>query len=140
MKLKSVNEKCEWLLKLMSQSTTQFKKTKLIKEKSDFFDQELENMRKEKNKLYKTAQYSNDSISASTNWKIYRSYKNDYKNLIQKKKFECNQVKINRANGDMKRTWKVLNSILNKENCEITCIKDGENIYEQDEIIAEKIQ
>lgn len=34
----SVNEKCDWLLKIISESTNQFKKTKSIKPRDEFFD------------------------------------------------------------------------------------------------------
>lgn len=61
-----------------------------------------------------------------------------YKSEIKNRKYEYNQSKQNAACGDMKRTWNVLNSILNKNCCEITYIKDGDNEYEDDEIIAEK--
>lgn len=59
-------------------------------------------------------------MTSMTKWTEYRLFKNNYKNSIKDKKFEYNQKKLTAANGDMKKTWKALNSILNKDCCEIT--------------------
>lgn len=126
-----------FLLHAISQSTEQFKKMKQIKIRDDFFDRDLEAMRQTKNQLYGVARIANPSESTAK-WDEYRLFKNNYKKEIRAKKYEKNQKKLSEANGDMKRTWKVLNSILNKDCCEITYIKDGENEYEEDTIIAEK--
>ena len=37
----------------------------------------------------------------------------------------------------MKRSWKVMNEILNKDHSEIVYIKDNENVYEDDKMIIE---
>lgn len=134
---KSVDEKTNWLLSVLTQSTNEFIQVKELKINDDFFDKELEEMRVEKNRLYKLAQYSNEHESVHK-WHNYREFKNQYKDVIQNKKFEVNQNKLNEANGDTKQTWKVLNSILHKEKNEILTIKDGENFYETDDIIVNK--
>lgn len=137
-KLKSVDEKTNWLLSVISESTNEFKSEKEMKINDNFFDNELEQMRIEKNRLYKVAQYASDN-EKNQKWHHWRIYKNDFKDSIQGKKYESNQNKLNKAKGDTKQTWKVLNSILNKENNEILLIKDGDNIYESDEVIVEKM-
>lgn len=64
----NVNDKMEWLLNIVKRATNQFKSTKTIKTNRDFFDRDLENMRIEKNRLYKIAQLSNDSPDAAIKW------------------------------------------------------------------------
>lgn len=131
-----VNEKMEWLLNIIEKSTNQFKSSKTIKTNSEFFDHELENMRREKNRLYKLAQLSIDTLDSETNWHAYKLYKNDYKKSIRIKKYEANQTKFNRVQGNMKGTWKVLQSILNKDNSEITRIKTDNLEFDDDLEIA----
>lgn len=135
--LKQVNDKTDWLLNVISESTAEFKHTKEIKVTDDFFDSELEQMRREKNRLYKVAEIS-PNVFREQNWLKYREYKNEYKKVIATKKYESNQKKLDKANGDMKQTWKVVNSILNKEHSEILYIKENENVYESDNVIVEK--
>lgn len=89
-------------------------------------------MRQEKNRLYKIAQLSPNNTKSATNWHLYRVFKNDYKKAIQTKRFEFNQRKLNRAHGDSKATWKVLNSILNRETNEITRITYNDVNIEND--------
>lgn len=132
----SIDQKINWLLNAVSSSTDQFKCVKLIKTNDDFFDQELEMMRKKKNELYKRAQSSLGSINATNNWHHFKKFKNKYKNTIQSKKFENNQRKLNRVNGNMKETWRVLNQILCKEIGEITRIKHDNNEFNDDYEIA----
>lgn len=131
-----VNIKMNWFINVVSAATNQFKKIKEISTKNDFFDNELELMRREKNRLYKIAQFSTTDTVIAENWHKYRLFKNEYKKMIQTKKFEYNQRKLNRVQGNNKETWKVLNSILNKENNEITHIKVNENIIDNDQEIT----
>lgn len=131
-----VNVKKNWILNILSTAANQFSSIKTIKTKSDFFDNELETMRIEKNRLYKLAQYSNESEDTASKWHEYRLFKNEYKNTIQIKKYESNQRKLNRVEGDMKGTWLALNSILQKENSEKNTIKVGEIEIEDDLQIA----
>lgn len=132
----SINDKIHWLIENISASTCQFKHTKVLKSNLDFFDNELDQMRREKNRLYKIAQFSTLEIDATIKWHEYRQFKNKYKLMIQQKKYECNQRKLNRVHGDMKGTWRVLNSILNKQNDEILCVKSGNITYEDDAAIT----
>lgn len=123
---RSVNDKTNWLLENISSTTNQFKKMKTIKINEDLFDNQLEEMRLEKNRFYNVAQYTvNDPETAKKRWHEYRCYKNDYKNMIQNKKYQHNQKRLSKVKGDQKGTWKVLNSILNKQSDEIVYIKDG---------------
>lgn len=96
----SVNNKTDWLLQILTRAAGQLKEEKIIKSKENFFDAELEQMRRDKNNLYKLAQYSSP-VDADINWLNYRKFKNDYKRTIQKKKNECNQKKLANAKGDM---------------------------------------
>lgn len=123
---RDVNTKVNWILAVLSKATEQFKCVKQIQTKDTFFDNELENMRREKNRLYKIAQYSFGSTVAKIKWHEYRIFKNTYKHYIQQKKFEQNQRKLNKVQGDAKATWKILNDILSKENGDITIVKNGE--------------
>lgn len=131
-----VNMKTEWLLSIISDATIKFKTLKRMCIKDDFFNHELEQMRVEKNRLYKIAQYSNGSIDSQSNWINFKVFKNEYKKAIQIKKFECNQRKLNRVTGDAKGTWRVLNAILEKECCEIIRIKNGSSEMDNDMEIA----
>lgn len=72
----SVNEKMNWLLSVLELSTDQFKSKKTISTNDNFFDSELENMRIEKNRLYKIAQYA--THDSNEKWHEYRVYKNEY--------------------------------------------------------------
>lgn len=128
----SVDEKMNWLIMNLSTSAKLFSKQKVIKLNSGFFDYELEMMRREKNNLYKLAVYS----GSNEKWHQYKEFKNCYKREIQTKKYNYNQKMLNNANGDIKKTWKILNSILNKECNEIISITDGNCHYTDDKIIA----
>lgn len=132
----SVNVKMDWILDTISTATCQFKSNKIIKTTDDFFDCELENMRRKKNELYKIAQCSSSHIDSSHHWHEYRCFKNVYKQRIQTKRYDCNQRKLNRVHGDIKGTWKVLNSILCKDSGEITRIKAGDSEFDDDIDIA----
>lgn len=49
----SVNERIDWVINVLSRSTTKFQTKKSIRVNDDFLDKELENMRIIKNQLYK---------------------------------------------------------------------------------------
>lgn len=133
-----INNKMNWLIHTISSATNKFKELKEISTNEDFFDRELETMRRRKNQLYKIAQFSTTTEEKSLNWHEYRVFKNNYKKTIQIKKFEFNQRKLNRVQGNNKAMWKVLNSILYKENTEITRIKINDNIFDDDVEITNK--
>lgn len=62
----SVSEKLSWLLVNTMNSAGSLIKKVMMKRSDDFFDNELENMRNEKNRLYKVAQFSRgDSVEDS---------------------------------------------------------------------------
>lgn len=132
----NLNIKMNWLLNIISNATKQFKRVKTITTNDDFFDNNLDLMRIEKNRLYKIAQYCDNDSDRNQMWHDYKLYKNSYKNQICIRTFENNQNKLNRVQGDMKGTWKVLNSILNKENNDITIIKVNDREIENDLEIA----
>lgn len=132
----SMNEKMNWLLSVLSLSTEQFKSKITIHNMDNFFDSELENMRVEKNRLYKLAQYATSNVNEK--WHEYRMFKNEYKNKIQIKKYDTNQNKLERVQGDAKGTWKVLKSILCKDSSEITYIKNGDQVFDDDIEIVNK--
>lgn len=56
---KSVDDKTTWLLSNLKSSLNKFRKTKQVNDKNDFFDGELESMRREKNKLYNSTIFEN---------------------------------------------------------------------------------
>lgn len=136
-KTKTVKEKMKWFLNRLMNSTKELVEKRKVKIRTSFFDQYLDNMRKEKNRLYKIAQYSYETDTVNNNWKIYKEFKNEYKLQIQLKKYEYNQKSLNRAKGDMKMTWKVLNNIMNKESEQIAHIKHNETIIEDHNEMAE---
>lgn len=131
-----INIKTQWILKQLHESTEQFMRIKTVKTKTEFFDTELELMRREKNRLYKIAQYTNNPVESCVRWHEYRRFKNDFKNAIQSKKFVQNQRRLDRVRGNTKATWQVLNSILNKENSEVISIKCGDIEIEDDLTLA----
>lgn len=134
----SVNERTKWLLHNIKQSAGSFIKSKRMKSTVDFFDADLEKMRKEKNRLYKLAQFAINvsEEEKEQRWRSYKTYRNDYKSSIVEKKYAMNQVRLDKVKGDMKSTWRVLNSILHKQNDEIEYIEDNECRYEIDAEIA----
>lgn len=89
-------------------------------------------MRVEKNRLYRTAQYAfNEGTEViSALWTQYRQFKNEYKNAIATKKYQCNQAKLDKVKGDMKGTWRVLNSILNRCDEDIVYVRNGDDVIE----------
>lgn len=131
---KNVDDKVDWLLNNLTLTASKFTREKSIKCENEFFDSHLEAMRLHKNILYKNAQYAE---SDNEMWKEYKCYKNYYKSEITKKRYECTQRKLEATNGDQKRTWKVLKSMLNNESNDITYIVNENNvIIEKEEEIA----
>lgn len=128
----SVDEKMNWLLDNLKNSLQKFRTKKLIGQNNEFFDDELELMRIEKNRLYKIAQYS----TQDTDWKNYKVFKNIYKKQIETKKYQVTQRQLNKVAGDMKGTWKILNNLLNGMNNEVTKIQHGSLTIEDDQEIA----
>lgn len=84
-----INTKMNCLNENIRASVNHFVKTKLIKQSNEFFDKELELMRRKKNELYKIAQYTR----SDDKWLEYRKYKNDYKNKIELKQYQVVQKK-----------------------------------------------
>lgn len=129
------NENCDvrtnWLIENLNETANKFIVEKCVRNDDDFFDSELEMMRKEKNRLYKIAQYSGNE----KDWSEYRLFRNKYKQVTKHKRYAQMQKKLNEVQGDPKKTWKLLNSILkeNKEDfdhimCDETIIYDNTNI------------
>lgn len=133
--IKSCDEKVEWLISRLSETANQFITEKTVKSDSDFFDEELEHMRREKNMLYKAAQFSD---ADQLKWTRYRMFRNQYKQQIKKKKYEYTQRRLNMAKGDIKGTWKVLKSILSNDQHEIEHVLNDGNIIENDKDIADE--
>lgn len=107
------NENCDikttWLLHNLHCTVSEFIVERVISNSDNFFNYELEKMRKQKNYLYKQAQLSTND---SNKWHAYKNYKNDYKKMIKRQKYEYTQRQLNNAAGDQKKTWKLLNSII----------------------------
>lgn len=115
----SVNEKMNWFMRNVKCSAGNFIVNRTIGARDDFFDGTLDATRIEKNRLYKNAQYSHGESEAARQlkWDEYRKYKNEYKNEIVRRKYDHNQKKFDEANGDMKKMWNAMKSIMNK-NCD----------------------
>ena len=92
-------------------------------------------MRREKNRLYKVAKLAQNDNEKLT---VYKTFKNNYKELIEVKKYQAVQRKFDAAEGDQKRTWKVLNSLLNNEESSIDQIDCEGEIIENEVEIANK--
>lgn len=118
----NVDIKTEWFSNNMSNTMRQFIYEKLINANdNDFFDEELETMRKHKNVLHKRAQYTRDH---SDEWDQYRKYRNEYKEKINKKKYQSTQNKIENAMGNQKKTWKIIKEMLNSKEDDINYIEN----------------
>lgn len=91
-------------------------------------------MRREKNRLYKVAQYS----KLNSHWHEYRVFKNKYKNRIQTKKYEQTQFKLNKVKGDAKETWRVLKTLMGNDDDEVTQIDTGTAIIDDNKTIADE--
>lgn len=102
------NEKTQWLVNNLRLSINKFLVAKTVRENNDWFDNELDQLRKQKNMLYKKAQYS----GASDDWDIYKSFRNSYKKETDKKQYEHMQKSLDNVKGDAKGVWKLLNSII----------------------------
>lgn len=134
----TVDERTEWLLHNMSVSTGALitkKKQRMIDE---FFDDELDRMRNVKNELYKTAQFANCASKEEKDslWLNYKSFRTEYKKAIVEKKFANNQNRLDKVKGDMRGTWRVMNSILHRERDDIDYIEVGDRRFECDLDIA----
>lgn len=82
--------------------------------------------------MLKIANFSNDPHD----WNEFRNYRNLYKKSIQLKKFNWFQSKLNDVQGDSKKTWKVLNSILKDEQNTFDHILKNGDIIDNNETIA----
>lgn len=136
----SVSEKLNWLLMNTMDSAGSIIKRVMMRQSDDFFDNDLENMRKEKNRLYKLAQFARRDRVEEINrlWINYKEFRNEYKRTIVEKRFMYNQRKLDKVNGDIKGTWRVLNSILHKDSDDILFIEiDGVQIDSEAEMASE---
>lgn len=132
MRNKNCEVKTKWLIDMLNGSADRFIVEKRIRSEDDFFDNELEKMRKIKNELYKTAQYSGDDNA----WNTFRMYKNQYKRTIDIKRYRHMQNKLNKVKNDPKKTWKMLNSLLKDNNNDLDYIINNDMVYESVEEIA----
>lgn len=136
----SVNDRTELLMNNINEGAGSLIERKKVKSDEDFYDSELEEMRKEKNRLYKLAQFAIDIDGDERDnlWQNFRRYRNGYKAAIMEKKYAINQKRLDRVNGDMKGTWRVLNTILHRQQDDTHYIEDNECRYEIDTEIANK--
>lgn len=133
-----VNENCEtkmsWLLNNLKLSSKRFIVEKRINDGNEFFDKDLEKMRTYKNFLYKDAQHSNFNIEK---WNKYKTHRDCYKKLIKQKKFDYIQKQFDKTDGDVKTTWRVLNSVIgNDKDQSINQIISNGQILSDKKIIA----
>lgn len=129
-----INTKMNWLNTNLKKSVNKFIKVKNFKQKNNWYDTELEAMRKKKNILYKVAQHTGNDAK----WMEYRQYKNEYKNKIEIKQYQSIQNQLNKVQNDTKGTWKVLKSIYSDGRNEIDCIEvNNQKIEDKNEIANE---
>ena len=70
----------------------------------------------------------------------YRRYRNMLGNLIQKNKQNFYAKAFEKASGDMRRTWSIINDLRGKNQMTSSyCIKDGNSVINDDKAIAIKI-
>lgn len=134
----SVEERTEWLLTNIRDSAGALIQKKVARPDHDFFDAELEQLCAMKNSLYKRAQYAGNLSSAEQEelWANFRSFRREYKKSICEKKFAHNQRRLNKVSGDMKGTWRVMNSILHREHEDIEHVESVGARYDDDAVIA----
>lgn len=97
-----------------------------------WYDEELKRQRTKRDVSYKIAVI----LSSKVSWERYKHERNVYSLMLRDKKKAFIEGKLNDANGDSKRTWKILKQLLNgNQNTEISSVEiDGVK-----EITAEKI-
>lgn len=124
--------KMQWFFEHLCATANKFVVEKKVKQYNEFFDSELEKMRQKKNMLHRAARFSDEP----TAWNDFRTYRSEYKQLTQRKKYEWMQSKLNAVKGDAKKTWKVLNSILKDSNHDFEYILSNGEVFENSICIA----
>lgn len=124
--------KMQWLINKLTETSNHFMEEKRVREIDDFFDNELEAMRNEKNQLYKMAQHSGEE----NDWQVYRTFRNHYKQTIKQKKYSRMQLRLDEVKGDPKKTWRILNSILKENKNDFDHIISNGVVYEDKKDIS----
>ena len=88
-----------------------------------WFTKELKNKCKKKFLLYK--KFLNHPTSS--NKQLYKQYRNTVRNEIRKAKREYYHTLFNRVKNDLKGTWKIINTVLNKTKKKSMCEKLKKN-------------
>ncbi len=73
---------------------------------------ELKHYKRQKAYLKRKATLSN----LDGDWAAYKSLKNHYNRLIKSTMRQHYQEKIHNNSGDIKKTWKIINEVINKSN------------------------
>lgn len=143
----SLSEKVEIFTHRMKDSISVFiKSVRLTKSKDDrWYDEELKRQRIKRDVSYKIAVI----LSSKVSWERYKHERNVYSWMLRDKKKAFIEGKLNDANGDSKRTWKILKQLLHgNKNAEISSVEingvketTAENIGEKlNEFFVESVE
>lgn len=83
-------------------------KTIKLRVKNPWFNAELRDLQKDRDRLYKIAKLS----SAENDWRNYKNTRNYYCNLIKLRKNSYYEAKIQENHGDSKNMWKLIKGII----------------------------
>ena len=90
-------------------------------------------------KIWKRTQTKRCTTGDPRLHKQYRRYRNMLGNLIQKSKQNFYAKAFEKASGDMRRTWSIINDLRGKNQMTSSyCIKDGNSVINDDKAIANK--
>ena len=86
------------------------KKRRVSKKRVPWLTRELKYYKRQKAYLKRNATLSN----LDGDWAAYKSLKNHYNRLIKNTMRQHYQEKIHNNSGDIKKTWKIINEVINK--------------------------
>ena len=100
----------------------------------EWFDEEIKDLKSNKNRIYKIAKQTKEDIY----WNEFKKIRNKLSKLIKQKKREYNDLKIEKNKKDSKKLWKYLKQIVSKKpKNNISKVKFDNKICDKDEDIAD---
>ena len=90
-------------------------------------------------KLWKRTQTKRCTTGNPRLQEQYRKYRNMLSNLIKQSKQKCYIEQFERASGNMKKTWSIINNLRGKNQTSSSfCIKEGNSVITDEKVIANK--
>lgn len=134
----NLNEKCEFLENSLKISIQKFVKIKRIPidTKCKWFDENLSDMKRERDIAYKRAAIS----KSADDWSRYKVMRNNYVNRLNLNESQYYKRKIQENSGDNRNMWKTPKQVMgNKQRGEIKAICFGDTLENDERVMAEKL-